>query len=257
MTEFTSYAHGTPSWVDVSSDDLEASTAFYTGLFGWEAVVVPDAGGYTMFRLRGKDVGALGPAQGGAPPAWTTYIASDDAAATAEAIAASGGAVLVEPMDVFDAGVMVLASDPGGATFGVWQGKAHPGAALANEPGAFCWNELVTPDPTAMQAFYTAVFGWQPEPMGDDYWGQDVGNGPMAGIGTMPDGLRGSVPPHWATYLAVADLEETLTRAQELGGALEHGPTETPFGPIASLVDPQGARFSVIQLAPPETAAAV
>lgn len=256
MAEFTSYTHGTPNWVDVSANDLEAAKAFYTGLFGWEGVPLPDAGGYTMLRLRGKDVGALGPAQDGAPPAWTTYIASDDATATATAITANGGTVLVEPMDVFAAGVMVFASDPTGATFGVWQAKAHPGAALANEPGTFCWNELVTPAPAASQAFYTAVFGWEPEAMGDDYWGQDVGNGPMAGIGTMPDDLRGSVPPHWMTYIAVADLDGTLTRARELGGTIEHGPTETPFGPIAGLVDPQGARFSVIQLAPSEVAEA-
>ena len=37
MPEFTSYAHGTPCWVDVTSPELDKSIEFYKGLFGWEA----------------------------------------------------------------------------------------------------------------------------------------------------------------------------------------------------------------------------
>ena len=36
MPEFTSYAAGTPSWVDHAAKDLEGSNAFYGSLFGWE-----------------------------------------------------------------------------------------------------------------------------------------------------------------------------------------------------------------------------
>jgi predicted enzyme related to lactoylglutathione lyase len=36
MPEMTRYEPGTPSWVDVGSPDVEASKAFYGGLFGWE-----------------------------------------------------------------------------------------------------------------------------------------------------------------------------------------------------------------------------
>ena len=38
MPERSSYAHGIPSWVDLSSPDPEASAAFYGALFGWEHV---------------------------------------------------------------------------------------------------------------------------------------------------------------------------------------------------------------------------
>ena len=34
MPERSSYVAGTPCWVDVSSDDLDATAAFYTALFG-------------------------------------------------------------------------------------------------------------------------------------------------------------------------------------------------------------------------------
>mgnify|MGYP001067420565 CR=1 FL=1 len=35
MTERTSYAPGTPSWVDLGTPDIDAAVAFYGGLFGW------------------------------------------------------------------------------------------------------------------------------------------------------------------------------------------------------------------------------
>ena len=106
MTRFTEYAPGTPCWVDVSSGDLEATTAFYHGLLSWEVERTrrPEAGGYGMFRLGDADVAGFGPAQEGMPAAWTTYIASADADAIAGRITAAGGTVLAGPMDVFDAG---------------------------------------------------------------------------------------------------------------------------------------------------------
>ena len=129
MPEFTSYAHGTPCWTDVTSTDLPRAVEFYRALFGWDAEVAaePEAGGYTMFTLDGKNVAAGSPPQQeGIPSHWTTYIASDDVDATADKIREAGGTVLVDPFDVFDAGRMTIAQDPTGATFGVWQaGRAH------------------------------------------------------------------------------------------------------------------------------------
>jgi predicted enzyme related to lactoylglutathione lyase len=76
MAEFTSYAHGTPCWVDVTSTDLDRTTSFYGDLFGWEAETSPEpeAGGYTMFTLRGKNVAAASPPPPGSPQtsSWTT-----------------------------------------------------------------------------------------------------------------------------------------------------------------------------------------
>src|SRR5712672_856233 len=35
MPERTSYAQGTPNWVDLPTSDQAAAKAFYAGLFGW------------------------------------------------------------------------------------------------------------------------------------------------------------------------------------------------------------------------------
>ena len=64
MAERTSYAPGTPSWVDLGSPDIDGAAAFYGALLRLDVRrrSRPDAGGYGMFTLRGKNVAGLGPA---------------------------------------------------------------------------------------------------------------------------------------------------------------------------------------------------
>src|SRR5258708_2523577 len=130
MPEMTSYAPGTPSWIDLGSPDLERSKKFYTSLLGWTAAPpAAEAGGYTIFTLRGKDVAGLGPLMGeGQPPAWQTYVSVDDADKTTELVKTAGGVVYVEPMDVMDVGRMAVFADPTGAAFCIWQPREHIGA---------------------------------------------------------------------------------------------------------------------------------
>jgi len=60
MSEFTSYAPGTPSWIDLATTDPDGAKTFYAGIFGWTVVDVPTgAGVYTMFMLKGKPVAAV------------------------------------------------------------------------------------------------------------------------------------------------------------------------------------------------------
>jgi len=58
MPERDSYDPGTPSWVDLTTPDLDGSLAFYGGLFGWEFEDAgEEAGHYNMAHVRGKRVG--------------------------------------------------------------------------------------------------------------------------------------------------------------------------------------------------------
>ena len=260
MPEFTSYAHGTPCWTDVTSTDLPRAVEFYTALFGWDAEVAeePEAGGYTMFKLDGKNVAAGSPPQQeGIPSHWTTYLASDDVDATAAKVREAGGTVLVDPFDVFDAGRMTIAQDPTGAIFGVWQAGRHIGAELANDPGTMNWNECQTRDPEAAGRFYEAVFGVDvkafPTAEGrPPYHVIHVDGRGVAGIFGLDENMR-DVPPNWGTVFAVANADETVAKAQELGGvALMPGMDLPEIGRLAVLQDPTGAVFQVLQ-PPPES----
>src|SRR4051794_41784216 len=92
----TSYAAGTPSWVELSTKDPQGSLDFYTGLFGWTATDATEQfGGYRTLLDDGRSVAGLNPM--GEFPAWTTYVATDDADATAEKVSANGGARVGPP----------------------------------------------------------------------------------------------------------------------------------------------------------------
>ncbi|HYA68998.1 MAG TPA: VOC family protein, partial [Acidimicrobiales bacterium] len=205
MAEFTHYAPGTPCWVELSSADVENSRAFYSGLFGWEAgESAPDTGGYFMFLKGGKNVAGCMPIMmEGQPTAWQTYVAVDDADATADKIKKAGGTVFVEPMDVLDVGRMVVFADPGGAALGLWQPRAHIGADLANEPGAFTWNELQTRDTAGAEAFYSEVFGWGAETSANGamaYTEWKVGERSVAGMMDMPAEVPPETGAYWLVY---------------------------------------------------------
>lgn len=257
MAEFTSYQPGTPCWVDLGSPDLEASKAFYGGLFGWAAETSPDpaAGGYSLFTLRGKQVAGLGPLFGeGQPPAWSTYIRVEDVDKTAEAVQAAGGRVLAGPMDVMDAGRMAVFQDSGGAAVSAWQPRQHRGAELANEPGTFCWSELDTRDVAAAKAFYPAVFGWtvddagaQGGPMEYYEWKRDGGT-TIGGMMPMPKDVPAEVPGFWLTYFAVADTDAAVAKVGELGGSVLMAPMDIPAGRFAVVSGPHREAFGIIKI---------
>lgn len=257
MPERTSYEPGTPSWVDLSTPDPAGAKRFYGELFGWDAQdagPVEETGGYAMFLLDGKPVAGVGPTQGeGQPPAWSTYVATDDADAVAERARAAGAQVLMEPMDVMDAGRLAFFAHPAGGTIGVWQAGRHTGAAVVNEPGTVTWNELQTRDTEAGKRFGEAVFGWtanDADMNGFTYTVFNLGDRGIAGMVAMPPGVPDEVPAFWLTYFAVEDADDALRRITELGGAVTTPVTELEgVGRFATGTDPQGAHFAVIKTA--------
>lgn len=244
-------APGKPNWVDLGSPDLDASREFYAGLFGWTADVSddPQFGGYTTFKKNGKAVaGAGGLSSEGQVPTWSTYIATDSADATAAKVEENGGTIVAPPMDVGEEGRMAVFTDPGGASFSVWQPGANPGAQLFNAPGSLSWNELATRDPAGAKRFYGAVFGWEAKdtPNGDTkYTLWRLRGRPVAGM--MQATGPAELPPLWMVYFAVEDCDATAQRAAELGGQIAVRPTKNPQGRFAVLNDPHGAVFSIIK----------
>lgn len=260
MPERSSYEPGTPSWVDVSSPDVDAAVSFYEQLFGWEASEAGDpeeTGGYRMFTQDGKPVAGAGPIQAeGHPPVWTTYVTVEDADATAEKVKAAGGSVFMEPTDVMTAGRMAIFADPAGAVFAVWEPKEHIGAMIVNEPNSLTWNELRTRDTEGAKAFYAAVFGWDgmafPDMDGYTIWtlggsGPENGKGGMIDMAVTP--IPDEVPPHWDVAFAVVDADAMAARCAELGGNVIVPAMDISVGRMVGLQDPTGAMFTAIKLA--------
>lgn len=249
MAERTSYTHGTPSWIDVSSTDPAASARFYGGLFGWEAgEPSEEGGGYQMFTKGGKNVAGMGLAQPGQPTVWSSYVTVDDADKVAAAAADAGGSVMMPPMDVLDAGRMAFVVDATGAILGLWQPNQHIGAELVNEPGTFCWSELLTSDAEKSTAFYSEVLGWGAQVAPDNsYTELQVGGESIAGMMGRPPQMPAEVPDHWMVYFTVDDVDAAVAKGQELGATVAVPAMDIPPGRFAQLVDPVGAMFAVIQ----------
>ncbi|WP_431679839.1 VOC family protein [Kitasatospora sp. KL5] len=254
----TRYRSGTPCWVDLMAKDQQAALDFYRDLFGWQGEVGPaEFGGYAICALNGRPVAGIAPLMAPEgeplpPTVWTTYLATDNADAALAAINAAGGTTLMPAMDVGNVGRMLVASDPTGAVFGVWQPLEFIGAGVVNEPGALTWNDLHTSDPEAASAFYSAVFGVEVAPIDGmpDYRGIHVDGRAVGGVVGLQDDPPGT-PSHWRVWYAVDDTDSTVDALVKAGGTVLAPPSDGPAGRVALVADPQGAAFAVITAAAP------
>ncbi|WP_405553343.1 VOC family protein [Streptomyces sp. NBC_01171] len=250
----TPYPTGAPCWVDLMAQDQQAALDFYRDLFGWQGAPGPaEFGGYAVCELHGRAVAGIGPAtapEGIPEPStvWTTYLATADAVATQERIIAAGGEPFAPAVDVGNLGRMLLATDPQGAVFGVWQRGEFAGAGVVNEPGALTWTELHTSDVDGAAAFYGETFGIEFTPMEghDSYWELRVGGLTVGGVTRLADDPPGT-PAHWLTYFAVDDVDSTVDALVRGGGNVLAPPFDMPAGRMAVVTDPQGAPFAMIK----------
>ncbi|QEV20706.1 VOC family protein [Streptomyces alboniger] len=246
-------APGTPCWVSLMAHGLTATQEFYGALFGWEFRPGPEQlGPYVRALLDGREVAGIGqlPSDRHLPIAWTPYLATDDADATAEAVRHCGGTIGVGPITAGKAGRMAIASDPTGAVFGLWQAARHLGSAVVGEPGAPAWNELVTRETASVVPFYRAVFGYTEEAVVSadfDYLTLQVDGRPVAAMHGVGEALPRDRGPHWMTYFEVADVKEAVDRVTELGGQVVRAPWEGSHGRMATVADPEGAVFTVVR----------
>ncbi|MDQ0947501.1 putative enzyme related to lactoylglutathione lyase [Streptomyces phaeochromogenes] len=245
---------GTPCWADAMFSDVEGAKSFYGDVLGWTfGEASSEFGNYTQAYADGKAVAAVVPPMPGAEgqSAWCLYLASPDAAATAEKVRANGGQVLMEPMKVGDFGTMLLAQEPSGAVFGVWQAGVHEGFEATAVPGAYCWGEVFTREPEKADPFFTAVFPYRAQQMEDDaidFRIFNVGEETVLGRMKMTDEFPPEVPSYVNVYFTVEDCDAAVAKATEGGATLRFGPMSSPFGRFAALCDPQGASFSVIDV---------
>jgi uncharacterized protein len=249
MGERDSYAPGTFCWADLGTTDADAAKAFYTGVFGWEAVDQPagEAGTYTTFKLDGADIAAMyemGEAERGSlTPHWSSYVSVEDVDELAPKVLELGGEVLAHPFDVMQQGRMTALKDPTGASVHLWQPRDQIGARRVNDAGCMVWNELATPDPARARDFFGHLLGWIVEP-------EESGYGVIKNKGALNGGMRppqDGEPTHWLVYFTIASLDDTVKKVREAGGSVIAGPMTTPVGRVAAVRDPQGAAFALFE----------
>lgn len=237
---------GKPCWFELTVADIERARSFYRALLGWE--FGEGASPYDLARVRGKVVAALVEGRPEGQPGWTVYLASDDVAATARAVAGAGGTVVRAPEEA-PGGKRAIVEDSTGGRFGLWQGVSLPGSEIFDEPGAVCWAELSSRDPAAAAELFRNVFGFEAKRpfAGFDYVQLSINGKEAAGILGMTDAKR---PDRgyaaWLVYFQVAQTDHAVTIAVEHGGRIVEPAEDTPFGRLAIVADPFGARMALI-----------
>ena len=233
MGERDSYAPGTFCWAELGTTDVEAATAFYGEVFGWEV----DG---TRFRLDGSDVAGVDTAD---EARWRSRLSVEDVDALAARVRELGGEVLAEPLDVESAGRLAAVADPTGAAVDLWQPRELPGAERVNDAGYMCWNELASPDPGRARDFYAELLGWEVEP-------EETGYGVIRRDGAVNGGIRppqDGEPAHWLVYFTVESCDDAVAAVRAGGGSVIAGPLDTAMGRVAAVRDPQGAPFAVFE----------
>ena len=243
---------GAPCWMDLLSSDVPAAIRFYGELLGWTADEPdPEFGGYVNFRRDGEWIAGMMAND----PTWGRPTAGRSTwpppmPRRLRRPRRRGATVTAGPHPVGDLGTMLVLTDPTGASIGAWQPGTHPGFRTVDEVGTPAHFELHTPDHDAAVRFYAEVFGGEVQVESDDpefrYTNLTHGDDPSAGImdasGHLPDGTA----PFWVVYLRVADTDVALAQIRELGGSADQPAADTPYGRLAEVADPTGARFRIV-----------
>jgi predicted enzyme related to lactoylglutathione lyase len=187
---------------------------------------------------------------------WSVFLATADLAGTVERAQAAGGRVLVEPMPIADLGSFAELADPAGAAVGAWQADTFPGfvswrrpAFSGDQENAPGWFETLSTRYDDAVAFYRDAFGWETHVMSDtpEFRYTTLGFNEAARAGIMDaSGFLGDEPARWQFYVQVADTDETIAKAVSIGAEVVAAAEDTPYGRIATLMDPSGISFCVM-----------
>jgi uncharacterized protein len=115
------------------------------------------------------------------------------------------------------------------------------------EDGVPSWVDIGTPDPAAAVSFYSALFGWESQDMGEEtghYTIVSKGGKQVAAI----SGAQDPGPPRWTTYINVDDIDDVATKAEAAGGKVIVAPMDVmTAGRMAVFSDTTGATVAAWQ----------
>jgi uncharacterized protein len=231
---------------EVGGPDDQPLVAFYGELFGW-GLQPFGGGGYTMVdTLGGGGInGGIGKSQTGAP--WSAfYVEADDVQAMLDKANSLGGTTVMPVTDFGGVVTIAMFNDPDGLLVGLVKSAPEQGDQAGPSAGAGApvdWFEVLGSDAKRTQQFYGDLFGWKVSDADFPGYGMtDTG----AGRG-IQGGLGSGEQAHWATiYASVPDVEQTLARAEQLGGSRVYGPNPVDdHMQTGALRDPAGNIFGV------------
>ncbi len=118
-------------------------------------------------------------------------------------------------------------------------------------PGRIGWQDLTVGNAEQVRDFYSAVAGWQSQPLSmgdyDDYVMLTPDGESAVGGVCHARGINANIPPMWMIYINVQDLDSSVERVTELGGEIVDGPRAMGEGRFCVIRDPAGAVCGLIE----------
>lgn len=126
----------------------------------------------------------------------------------------------------------------------------HPSSGA--QDGSFCWVDLAASDAGAARHYYEQLFGWRSRDQktnGGVFTRLSVDHHDVGSLYQLQRlHIEAGVPSHWTPYVRVADAEESVERAEALGGKVMVRPFTVPgLARIAVVLDPVGAHVGLWQ----------
>lgn len=244
----TPHTPGRFVWRELWTPDVQVVQPWYASVFGWTFQAVPmDEFTYYIAMVGDVQVAGMCDSPAPSPAVWVSYVSVPDVDAALELAEALGAETFLQPTDVPNVGRVTSFKDPTEAVIAAMTSEDGDGPEGVAPPfGAFCWEQLSTPDPDVSAGFYQRVFGWESAEAGLPDVSTFVREGglPAATAVLGPDGT----PGHWLAFIATDDLARTRLRAATGGGEVVVPSVAAPgLGTFAVLKDPAGVLVCAFQ----------
>lgn len=238
----------------INADDVARAKAFYEDAFGWRFTPWGPPG-FCQTRSAGPSlIGALQDRRevaGHVMPSVELTFGVADIEATAAAVAAHGGAVIMSPFHIETVGHLIFFQDTEGNIAGAMQYErdAAPGTAPEGRPARFSHFSINADDVGRARVFYEQVFGWSFTPWGppDFFRLQDAGEG-LSGALQARHQVDGRALAGLAVSFGVADIGAAASAIAAAGGTVLSQPFHIQgVGHHIFFEDSEGAVFAAMQ----------
>lgn len=239
-------------WYDLFTTDIKSTSRFYEELFGWtfsdivseKKIVktisrngIPIANAIYLDSKNSKENESQ----------WLSYVSVDDVDHTLMISNKNNGTIFKEAKDLPDRGRVAIVKDPEGALFAIVTTSEGDPPDRDFAQNHWMGSELWTTDLNASLAFYHLLLGYEQKMVGtdpDQKYCFLVRNGQArAGIVKIK---WDHIKPNWLPYIAVKDVMDIVSKAEELGGKILLSPDKSiRKGSVAIIADPSGAVFAV------------
>jgi predicted enzyme related to lactoylglutathione lyase len=234
--------------VVVSANNADASSTFYSKLFGWQ--LHPMSAELTGFVSPAGPSGALRSNVPTGFPGMVPYIAVLDVDAMLTRVVAAGGAIEKPSWSVPMIGRLARFKDPAGTIYGL-TGSALLGGLpripmpVGSNPkppsGAICHVEMYAADGAVAARFFGELFGWGTLATMPQYMAFDPG----AGAGGIFQSHTPSMPA--VAYIYTTDVDAKLAEIEEAGGQRMGEPLRMPgAGCFGYFQDPSHTSMGLI-----------